>query len=127
MTHVSRFLSLGLLLFALLSVLLSGCAHQPFGSHPERGMASWYGPGLQGRRTASGERFDMYKMTAAHRSLPIGTNVRVKAVATGRDIVVRINDRGPASRSRLIDLSYAAAKELGILNLGLTLVEVNSL
>lgn len=78
------------------------------------GLASWYGPGFQGRRTASGERFDTGAFTAAHRTLPFGTRVRVVNVNTGRSVVVRINDRGPFVRGRVIDLSKAAARAIGM-------------
>lgn len=84
----------------------------------QRGGASWYGPGFQGRRTASGERYDMNAMTAAHRTLPFGTWVRVHSLVNGRDVDVRITDRGPFARSRVIDVSRAAAKELDMLGLG---------
>ena len=94
--------------------LLAGEAAREF----ERGGASWYGPGFHGRRTASGERYDMNAMTAAHRTLPFGTLVRVHSLVNGRDVDVRITDRGPFSRSRVIDVSRAAAEELGMLGLG---------
>lgn len=84
----------------------------------ERGLASWYGPGFQGRRTASGERFDMHGMTAAHKTLAFGTRVRVRSLVTGKEVEVRVNDRGPYARGRVIDLSRAAAKALGLLELG---------
>ncbi|MES2414999.1 MAG: septal ring lytic transglycosylase RlpA family protein [Pseudomonadota bacterium] len=84
----------------------------------QRGHASWYGPGFQNRRTASGERFDMNALTAAHRTLPFGTLVRVRSLVNGREVDVRITDRGPYSRNRIIDLSRAAAEELGMLGLG---------
>lgn len=84
----------------------------------ERGKASWYGPGFQGRRTASGERFDMNALTAAHRTLPFGTLVRVRNNQNGREVVVRINDRGPYVGDRIIDLSKAAAAALGLLQAG---------
>ena len=84
----------------------------------ERGRASWYGPRFHGRRTANGERFDMHAITAAHRTLPFGTMVRVRSLVNGREVDVRINDRGPYSHGRVIDLSYAAAAELGMLRLG---------
>lgn len=84
----------------------------------ERGGASWYGPGFHGRRTASGERYDMNAFTAAHRTLPFGTMVRVHSLVNGRDVDVRITDRGPFSRGRVIDVSRAAAEELGMLGLG---------
>ena len=84
----------------------------------ERGAASWYGVAFHGRRTASCERFDMHALTAAHRTLPFGTVVRVHSLVNGRDVDVRITDRGPFSRNRVIDLSHAAADALGMLGLG---------
>ena len=84
----------------------------------ERGLASWYGPGFHGRRTANGERFDMHSLTAAHKTLPFGTMVRVRSLVTGREVEVRVNDRGPFTRGRVIDLSRAAAEALGLLGLG---------
>lgn len=80
----------------------------------QSGMASWYGPGFHGRKTASGERFNQNDLTAAHRNLPFGTRVRVVDQATGRSIVVRINDRGPFAHGRVIDLSKASAEALGV-------------
>ena len=80
-----------------------------------RGIASWYGPGLHGRRTASGERFDQHGLTAAHRSLPFGTVVRVRSLVNGKTVDVRINDRGPFLKRRIIDLSRGAAAALGLL------------
>ena len=80
----------------------------------ERGLASWYGPRFHGRRTASGARFDMHALTAAHPTLPFGTRVLVRNMATGRVVVVRINDRGPHLRLRIIDLSQAAARAIGL-------------
>jgi rare lipoprotein A len=90
----------------------------------QQGLASWYGPGLHGRRTASGERFDRYELTAAHRTLPFGTRVCVRSGVTGKTVVVRINDRGPFSGGRVIDLSQAAAQELGMTGLGIKPVEL---
>jgi rare lipoprotein A len=80
----------------------------------QTGIASWYGKPFHGRRTASGEVFNMHAMTAAHRTMPLPTWARVRNPANGREIVVRINDRGPYKPGRIIDLSYAAAKRLGI-------------
>jgi rare lipoprotein A len=80
----------------------------------ERGLASWYGPRFHGRRTASGARFDMNALTAAHPTLPFGTRVQVRNLATGRVVEVRINDRGPHLRLRIIDLSQAAARAIGL-------------
>jgi rare lipoprotein A len=96
-----------------------------FGASPQparTGLASWYGKRYQGRVTASGERFDMKQLTAAHRSLPFGSKVLVTCPSTGRSVVVRVNDRGPSPRGRIIDLSRAAARELGILGRGLAQV-----
>ena len=84
----------------------------------QRGGASWYGPGFHGRRTASGERYDMNGFTAAHRTLPFGTWVRVHSLVNGREVDVRITDRGPFIRSRVIDVSRGAAEALGMLGLG---------
>lgn len=89
-----------------------------------RGIASWYGAKFQGRRTASGEPFDMHDFTAAHRSLPFGTIVEVRSLVNDRTVQVRINDRGPHIKGRLIDLSRAAARELGLLGRGQKAVEV---
>lgn len=84
----------------------------------EYGLASWYGAQLHRKRTASGERFDMHALTAAHRTLPFGSLVCVRSLTTGREVVVRINDRGPHTPGRVIDLSRAAADALGMLDLG---------
>jgi len=88
------------------------------------GIASWYGAVLDGHLTASGERFDMYAMTACHPTLPFGTLVRVVDKNTKRSVVVRINDRGILSEGRIIDLSYAAAQQLKIVKSGLASVDV---
>ncbi|NEQ79273.1 MAG: septal ring lytic transglycosylase RlpA family protein [Moorea sp. SIO2I5] len=92
-----------------------------------RGMASWYGPGFHGRRTASGERFNQYALTAAHRTLRFGTRVRVTNMRNGRSVIVRINDRGPHSRSRVIDLSRAAARVIGVERSGTAAVRLEVL
>jgi len=93
----------------------------------ERGVASWYGSKFHGRRTSSGEAYDMYAMTAAHKSLPLPTYVQVTNLNNGRQVVVKVNDRGPFVKNRLIDLSYTAAKKLGISATGTGLVEVRAL
>jgi rare lipoprotein A len=117
----------------VVSLLLTvGCAHRggaPVSTRPkppappsapveegwsEKGVASWYGEPYHGRRTASGEVYDMYAMTAAHKSLPFGTVVRVDRRDTGADVTVRINDRGPFIGGRIIDLSYASAQAIGL-------------
>ncbi len=112
--------------------LASGCASAPTGravsgARAEEGVASWYGAAHHGRRTASGEVFDMRGMTAAHRSYPFGTRVRVTDLATGRTVVVRINDRGPFAGGRIIDLSRAAAGRLGIVEAGTARVRVEKM
>ena len=84
----------------------------------EQGKASWYGPRFNGRRTASGERYNMHELTAAHKTLPFGTLVRVRSLVNGKEVDVRITDRGPFSRGRVIDLSRAAAEAIGMLGLG---------
>jgi rare lipoprotein A (peptidoglycan hydrolase) len=89
-----------------------------------RGKASWYGPGFHGRKTANGEIFDQRKLTAAHKTLPLGTKAIVRNVDNGNTVEVEINDRGPYVPGRMIDLSYAAAKQLGFLKSGTALVEV---
>ena len=93
----------------------------------QRGTASWYGKKFHGQRTASGEPYDMYAMTAAHPTLPIPSYARVTRVATGRSVIVRINDRGPFHQGRMIDLSYAAALKLGFAHLGSAEVELESI
>ena len=90
----------------------------------QRGVASWYGRKFQGQKTASGEPYDMFKMTAAHKTLPIPSYAKVTNVANGKSVVVRINDRGPFHSNRIIDLSYAAASRLGIAAKGSGLVEI---
>ena len=89
-----------------------------------KGMASWYGPGFNGKRTASGERFNQGKLTAAHKTLPFGTLVRVTNLQNARTVEVRINDRGPFVRGRIIDLSRGAAERLDMIRTGVVPVEV---
>jgi rare lipoprotein A len=92
--------------------------------HEQVGRASYYGKKFQGRRTASGERYDMRALTAAHPRLPFGTVVTVTNMKNGRSVKVRINDRGPFIKGRIIDLSYAAARKLGMLSKGVARVRV---
>ena len=96
-------------------------------SWKQRGRASWYGKKFHGRRTASGERFSPYGFTAAHRTLPIPSYVRVRRVANGQEVIVRINDRGPFHGGRVLDLSFAAAQQLGMVALGSAEVEIERL
>ena len=110
-------LRLGIALAGL--VLAAGALAQE--SRPvelERGFASWYGAKFHGRRTSNGERFDMNKLTAAHKTLPFGTRVRVRNLANGREVVVRINDRARGMRDRIIDLSKAAAAAIDLVQAG---------
>lgn len=93
----------------------------------ERGIASWYGKKFHGLRTSSGDPYDMYAMSAAHKHLPLPTYVKVANLENNRSIVVRVNDRGPFHDNRIIDLSYAAAKKLGIVAKGTGLVEVRAI
>ena len=121
----------------VLTALAAGCAHRqpPPRTLPqpqvevdkgstEKGLASWYGDPYHGRRTASGEIYDMHEMTAAHRTLPFGTVVEVTRRDTGDRVTVRINDRGPFVRGRIIDLSFAAAKRIGLDRDGVAPVKV---
>ncbi|MEN8165236.1 MAG: septal ring lytic transglycosylase RlpA family protein [Acidobacteriota bacterium] len=112
-----------LLCVAALASFVVGCASSRVPTEPtkarstgwtEKGDASWYGEPYHGRRTASGEVYDMHEMTAAHRSLPFGTEVRVKRRDTEAEVEVRITDRGPFIKGRIIDLSFAAAKVIGL-------------
>jgi peptidoglycan lytic transglycosylase len=93
----------------------------------ERGVASWYGPGFHTATTSNGERYDMYAMTAAHKTLPLPAYVQVTNLRNGRSVVVRVNDRGPFKDGRIIDLSYSAASRLDMLRDGTTFVEVRAL
>jgi rare lipoprotein A len=93
----------------------------------QRGTASWYGPGFHGRKTASGERFNSYDMTAAHRSLPFGTRLRVVNEKNGRSVVVRVNDRGPYAHRRIIDLAKGPAQALGLTSSGTAYVSLHRL
>ncbi|MGX4644061.1 septal ring lytic transglycosylase RlpA family protein [Massilia sp. SYSU DXS3249] len=93
----------------------------------QRGVASWYGVKFHGQRTSSGEPYDMYKMTAAHPTLPIPSYARITSVASGKSVVVRINDRGPFHASRVVDVSYTAALKLGLLGKGSHEVQIERL
>jgi rare lipoprotein A len=124
----------------MLGLVMAGCAGPTASRHPapsglpqppadlqrfrQRGLASWYGWPHHGRQTASGEIYDMNELTAAHRSLPFGTRVLVTNVENGRTVEVRINDRGPFVDGRIVDLSLAAARRLGIVGHGLVPVEL---
>lgn len=106
-----------------------GVGYRPLASargYRERGVASWYGKKFHGRLTSNGERYDMYAMTAAHKTLPLPSYVRVRNLNNGKSVVVRVNDRGPFRENRLIDLSYAAASRIGIIGTGTGIVEVEA-
>ncbi|HSF65871.1 MAG TPA: septal ring lytic transglycosylase RlpA family protein [Nitrospiraceae bacterium] len=120
----------------LLTILLTGavtaCSGTPrpayFPGYPvgfvERGVASWYGPGFHGNKTANGERYDMHQLTAAHRTLPLGSIAVVRSMSSGRQVTVRINDRGPFARGRVLDLSLAGAHALGMTGAGTDQIEL---
>jgi len=123
-----RLVTLAAACVLLLLALVAGCSGE---RRPEtrprviqRGVASWYGPQFDGKRTANGERYDMHAMTAAHKSLPFGTLVEVRDLDNGRTCRVRINDRGPFVRGRIVDLSYAAARALDMVGPGTARVEL---
>lgn len=131
--NLSRATNTSRLLIATLPLLLTvACSvnRRPndgapsFGRSLESGVASWYGPGFHGRRTANGEKYNMYELTAAHPTLPFGTRLLVRNVSTGKTVVVRVNDRGPFKNNRILDLSFAAAKEVGVFGPGTAYVEI---
>jgi rare lipoprotein A len=107
-----------------------GQRYEPIESHEgfvQTGIASWYGKDFHGKSTSNGERYDMHAMTAAHKTLPLGVYVSVRNRDNGREAVVRVNDRGPFVKGRIIDLSYAAAKKLGVDRAGTAPVRVEAL
>ena len=117
-------------LSTLLIAVLAACSSNPepptsvSSGWTEKGEASWYGPGFDGKQTASGEVYDMEAMTAAHRQLPFGTRVNVRNLDNGRETVVRVNDRGPFAHGRIIDLSKAGARAIGMLGTGVAEVQL---
>ncbi len=136
MPFTSRFSLSFLAALLLLSLMMQGCGHRSGGFSRRdsaetgkvfEGNASWYGEKFHGRTTANGERFDMHAFTAAHKSLPFNTHIRVTDLESGRSLVLRVNDRGPYARGRVLDVSKAAAKELGFLHRGVTRVRVEIL
>jgi len=109
---------------------INGERYEPLSSHEgfvQRGLASWYGSDFHGKETSNGEIYDMYAMTAAHKTLPLGVYVKVNNRENGRETVVRINDRGPFVSGRIIDLSYSAARQLGLLDSGTAQVRIEAL
>ena len=130
-------------LCALLAICLAGCGAQPprgsyrvagktyvplskADGYVEEGIASWYGADFHGRKTSSGETYDMYGRTSAHKLLPLGTTVRVTNLANGQVVFCRINDRGPFVEGRIIDLSYSLARDLGVAEQGTALVRLEA-
>lgn len=123
-------------LIALFAIsLLSGCFKNPNYSHSstkthyhvndeEKGLASWYGKRFNHKRTSSGERFNMNSNTAAHKYLPLQSKIQVTNLRNGRSVIVRVNDRGPFVRNRIVDLSYGAAKKIGMLGHGTVPVRI---
>ncbi len=112
---------------ALLTTLLpvAGATQARTGAgHTQKGMASYYHDSLNGRKTASGQRYNKNRLSAAHKTLPLGTRIRVTDTRTGRSIVVKVNDRGPFVKGRIVDLSREAASELGIIKKGTANVEL---
>jgi rare lipoprotein A (peptidoglycan hydrolase) len=112
-------------LLGLLCLDILGCSKEP--TPTLLGVASWYGYPHHGRLTASGRRFNMYELTAAHRTLPLGTRLRVTNLSNGRRVTVTITDRGPFVKRRVIDLSYAAAREIGMIGPGTAPVQLDIL
>ena len=121
-----------ILVASIVIAMLAACSGAPkpvyFPGYPigfvERGVASWYGPGFHGNKTANGERYDMHQLTAAHRTLPLGSIAVVRSMSTGRQVTVRINDRGPFARGRVLDLSLAGAHALGMIGAGTDQIEL---
>ena len=124
--HRADVVHLGLALLVVYLLLACAQAKSPR-SQVQYGNASWYGETFHGRRTASGEIYDMSQLTAAHRHAPLGSYAMVTQVDTGQSVRVRINDRGPFKQDRIIDLSHAAARQLGMLEAGVTRVKVEFL
>ena len=130
--HASWSRSLVFLFVPFLVATLTACGGAPkptyFPGYPigfvERGEASWYGPGFHGNKTANGERYDMHQLTAAHRTLPLGSIAVVRSMSTGQQVTVRINDRGPFARGRVLDLSLAGAHALGMTGAGTDQIEL---
>ena len=113
-----------LILSLLIALSTSACAKH---NGIQTGKGSWYGKKFHGRQTASGEKYNMYALTAAHKTLPFNTLVEVTNLKNNRKVIVRINDRGPYAKGRIIDLSYLAAKKLGYVNKGVAKLKVKVL
>ncbi len=131
LSGTTRKFAVAVILFA--GIAVQGCRAAPphidrFPGYPigfvERGEASWYGPGFHGNKTANGERYDMHQLTAAHQTLPLGSVAVVRSMTSGRQVTVRINDRGPFARGRVLDLSLAGAKAIGMTGNGTDKIEL---
>ncbi len=130
---IQRHVDIRFLALLVLCSLLPSCRTQAppverFPGYPigyvERGTASWYGPGFDGNKTANGERYDMHKLTAAHRTLPLGSVAVVRSLTSNRQVTVRINDRGPFAKGRVLDLSLAGAQAIGMIGNGTDQIEL---
>jgi rare lipoprotein A len=131
LSRTTRKVAVAVILLA--GIAVQGCKASPphinrFPGYPigfvERGEASWYGPGFHGNQTANGERYDMHQLTAAHQTLPLGSVAVVRSLTSGRQVTVRINDRGPFARGRVLDLSLAGAKAIGMTGNGTDKIEL---
>ena len=127
MTKLNALLGAALAVHAIVAAGTAATAQEAAVTQTIQGAASWYGPGFHGRRTANGETFDMNALTAAHPSLPFGTQARVTNEANGESVVVRINDRGPYAGGRAIDLSREAAEDIGLIQAGVGQVTIEVL
>jgi rare lipoprotein A len=127
----SRLLPFRLALICIVGLFMVSCGGSevicPSPAYQQVGLASYYARSLDGRQTASGEIYNENALTAAHPQLPFGTRLRVTHVQSGRTVDIRVNDRGPFAKGRIIDLSYAAARELGMLKAGVVRVKIESL
>lgn len=120
MKHYTALLTLGL----IVAMAIGFSFTHPAADHASVGIATYYSDVFHGKKTASGEVYEKEKLTAAHRTLPIGTRIKVSRLDNGRAVVVRINDRGPFVKNRIIDLSYAAAKKIGLVGTGVAKVKL---
>jgi rare lipoprotein A len=129
-TYVSKAPEGGKLKGSQKPYVVNGERYEPLRSHEgfvQTGVASWYGPDFHGKKTSNGETYDMHGMTAAHKTLPLGVFVKVENRDNGEETIVRVNDRGPFVKGRIIDLSYAAARKLGVVQNGTARVRVEAL
>jgi rare lipoprotein A len=123
--QLARGRTIALVLVAATLCACSRAVVAPTPGHPQSGVASWYGPGFHGQPTSSGTIYDQHALTAAHPKLPLGTRARVTNLENGKSVEVLINDRGPFAKGRVIDLSYAAAHEIGMVGPGTARVQID--